>query len=462
MSRTQLVYTMVIAAALYVPIGNAQSASYPESALHEVIKESAAEEAKAKEAEEKSVAERERYERRVRQVKQEIANKRYEIEGYKMRQDKAQQELAGLAVSISDLDARLQSLSDEHHEFNNNTAVQMRDLEAQRKEYTEKQKSLDFEIAELSKARKRAERAIVNQSMEVQSMKAGIARLEASKAELESKTAEMEADEMKVRTEWMQTKLAVAENTKQRDEANAHYTEAKAKRDSALKDLQVSQGDLAKAQRDRNEAMKKAEAEVAKFEKEIASAHRARIASESEQIRLDAEVAKIREYVVRMKESHDDALEQADKSSGLVLKSTLNLETARSELARSVAASDKNNFENQKESARARGIAAAAEAADMVQQIAANSPAPRKTASAPAPQTPSAVKTTAANGRRLWVTNANCTAYEKPDKGARAVGFLNEGEHFSSLPAKKAGWVRIYSPAGTIYVEGTCGKYENE
>lgn len=441
-----------------------------EAQLHQLIKESGAEETKAKELEERVTAEKDRYERRVRQVQKEIANQRYQIEGFKMRQDKAQQELESLSVNIGDLDSKLSALSDEKHDFDASTSQTLTLLESQRREAAEKQKALDSEIAELSKARKRAERSIVNKSIEVQTMKADLARLEATRAEIESKTAETEADEMRVRTEWMQTKIQTAEQMKQRDEAYARLAETKKRHDVAAIDLKNAQADLAKAQKERNDAMKRAEGEVAKYEKEIQGAHKARIAAESEQIRLDAEVAKIREYVARMKESHDQAIEQADQSEGLVWKSTLNLETARSELSRAVSGKDKSNFELQKMQNRERGIAAAADAATMVEAaqlerpkrtVAASSPTPSEAAPVQPgkpgyvgqPDPPSMTK--------AWVTKSSCNAYEKPDKKLKPIGFFNEGQKFMGR-VLKTGWVKIQSASGSaVYVEGNCGTYEN-
>jgi len=301
-------------------------------------------------------------------------------------------------------------------------------------------------------------------------MKADVARLEATRAEIESKTAEMEADEMRVRTEWMQSKIAAAEQLKMRDEANTRLNEAKKRRDVAALDLKNAQADLAKAQAERSVVAKKAETEVAKYEKEIQNAHRARIAAESEQIRLDAEVAKIREYVARVKESHDAAQEQADQSDGLVWKSTLNLETARSELSRAVSNKDKSNYDLQKMANRERGIAAAADAATIVEaaqltkpaapgrKVAASAPvAPMPTESKPGyvgqPDPPSMTK--------AWVTSASCNAYEKPDKGLKPIGFFNEGQKFMGR-VLKSGWVKIQSASGSaVYVEGNCGRYEN-
>lgn len=463
MLRPVLLTLAMILTMSHGQFGFAQSSSSAEATLHDVISESAMEEAKAKELEEKTAAEKDRLERRMRQVQQEISQKRYEIEGFKMRQEKAKQEMLNLSVGTEDLNAKLETIKREHAEFSQSTEETLKNLGSLKQEFSEKQKDLETRVVELSKARKRSERNMINQSLEVQAMKADIARIEATKAELESKMAEMEADEMKVRNEWMQTKLATAESQKQKDDANARLNEAKVRRDMALKDLQISQAELAKAQKDRNDSVKKAEVDVAKYEKDIANAHRERIAAESEQIRLDAEVAKIREYVARMKENQEDAAEQASNSQGLVLRSTLNLETARTELARSVSAGDKVNFERQKEQAKARGMAEAAQAADIVSTIAgmrADATASKR-AVASAKSEPASAPVQAA-GRRTWITSGRCSAYEKPNLQAKSVGYLGQGEKFSAMPAKKPGWVRIYGAGGLIYVEGKCGDYANE
>lgn len=439
-----------------------------EALLLQTIKDAGSEEAKAKQLEEKAAVERERSERRLKQVESEIANQRYMIQSYKLRQDKAKQEYDMLSVTTVDLEKKLEDIKAEKKDFEKNSGEQIANLEAQRTEAQVQQKKLDADIVELAKARKRAERQIINLSMEVQSMKAGVDRLQAARAELESKTAETEADEMRVRTDWMQAKVQTQEHIKQRDESVARLAEAKKRRDMAVNDLKSAQVELSKAQKERNDSMRLAEIEVAKMEKEIQNAHRARIASESEQIRLDAEVAKIREYVARMKESHDQALEQADASEGLVWKSNLNLETARTELAHSVSMKDKENFIKSKEESRARGMAAAAEAADMIEAVKApvraekpsvpeakkDEPKKRETASVVGqPDPPSMTKP--------WITNSKCDAFERPIKDSKPIGFLNAGQRVTGRQLK-SGWVKLQNPDGAIvYVDGKCGQYEN-
>lgn len=445
------------------------SAQAGEALLLQTIKDAGSEESKAKQLEERASLERERSERRMKQVESEISNQRYMIQSYKARQDQAKREYDMLSITTVDLEKRLEDIKAEKKDFEKNSSEQIAALEAQRSEAQAQQKRLDADILELSKARKKAERQIMNLSMEVQSMKAGVDRLQAARAELESKTAETEADEMRIRTDWMQSKVQTQEHIKQRDESLARLAEAKKRRDIAVNDLKSAQAELAKAQKDRDVSMKTAETEVARMEKEIQSAHRSRIASESEQIRLDAEVAKIREYVARMKESHDQALEQADASEGLVWKSNLNLETARTELAHSVSMRDKENFIKTKEDARARGMAAAAEAAELME--AAKVPARIEKPSIPearSEETPKKRETASLVGQpdppsmtKPWITNSKCDAYERPSKATKPVGFLNAGQRVTGRQLK-SGWVKLQNPDGAIvYVDGKCGQYEN-
>jgi hypothetical protein len=187
---------------------------------------------------------------------------------------------------------------------------------------------------------------------------------------------------------------------------------------------------MAKAEKVRNETSKRVQGEVAKYESDIMKANKSRIANDAERIRLESEVAKINEYATRMKDSRDQTLEQQTTSEGLVLKSSLALESARSALTRTVESNDQNSYRADREASRARGLANADEAAQLVQ------------------------------GGRVWVTTENCKAYTTPST-SKAAGFFDAGK---KLLGKDHGsrWVEIMNGTGaSVYIESRCGKYDN-
>lgn len=416
-----------------------------EAQLQQAIQDRGYEEAKAKEMEEKALLKREQEERRLRQVQREITEQKYQIELFKQKQEKALQELESLNAEQTDLDIKLSEFKKEKEKYQQESAQTLSTLDSQLSEFTQKQKSLDKEVEELMQKRKRIEREITNKAVEIQTLKASASRMDTMRAELESKTAELETDEMRTRTEWMQTKVQAAESYKQRDLAQQRLAESKKKRDQAVKDLQIAQAELAKASKLRNEALKKTEIEVAKYEKEIQNAQKSRIFAESEQIRLDAELAKIREYGIRMKETRDQALMQADQSDALVWKSNLNLETARSELSQAVSGYDKKGFDLAKDQSRAKGMQEAAQAAEIVKSV---QNANRQVSSV--------------NQGPLWQTKIQCEAFEKPDRAAPKKGFLKQGQKFPYVELN-AGWAKIQNSSGAvIYVEERCGQYADE
>jgi len=413
----------------YVSTATAQQ-YYPDASLTQIYTQEQIEQKKADELQNKALEQRDLYEKRKREVEQEIASHRFNIEGLKIQQDKAQSELDLLAVDLQHVNGDLASYQAEHQQLDESSKATMAYLEQQRKEFSDKQRALEAELKSLAEARKRAEHDIYGMAMDIEHFKADIAKLDTKVQEAEATRASMDADEMKVRSEWMQTKLAVAEHMKQRDVALEQLSETKKRYDQAAKELGVAHADLVKAEKIRNDTSKKVQADVEKYEHEIMQANKTRITNEAERIRLESEVAKIQEYATRMKDNRDQTLDQQNTSEGLVLKSTLALETARTALTRSVADSDQKSYRAEREQHRTRGLAAAEEASQLIQ------------------------------GGRVWVTTENCKAYSAPNT-KHAAGYFDTGK---KLLGKDHGnrWVEIMNGSGaSVYVESRCGRYDN-
>ena len=117
---------------------HAQDKSWQEGALHDVMSEAQLEEKKAKDLEERAAMERERKERRLRSVEQQIAKAKFRIEEYKARQTSAQNELDNLKVDLADMESRLQSIKAERDELDQSSQATVDYLEGHRKELNTK------------------------------------------------------------------------------------------------------------------------------------------------------------------------------------------------------------------------------------------------------------------------------------------------------------------------------------
>jgi hypothetical protein len=431
----KLKYLASACAIASVSAANAQSGSnssqyYPEASLTQIYSQEQIEQKKADELEQKTIQQRDLYEKQKREVEQQVAAHRYHIEGLKMQQEKAQGELDLLAVDLQHVSGDLASYQAEHQQLDESSKATVAYLQGQRQELADRTKALDTELKSLEDARKKAEKEIYGMAMDIEHYKSDIAKMETKTQEAETKRAGLDADEMKVRGEWMETKMAAAEHMKQRDEAIAQLAETKKRYEQANKELAIAHVEMAKAEKERNDTSKNVATNMAKYEHDIMQANKNRIANEAERIRLESEVAKINEYASRMKESRDQSVEQQTTSEGLVLKSSLALESARTALTQSVADTDQRDYKAEREQHRARGLANAEEASQLVQ------------------------------GGRVWVTTENCKAYSGPNT-KHAAGFFDSGK---KLLGKDHGsrWVEIVNGSGSsVYVESRCGRYDN-
>ncbi|MBX3022266.1 MAG: hypothetical protein KF799_11390 [Bdellovibrionales bacterium] len=413
-------------------LAHAQEDQYfPHGALSNAYYQEKAEQAKADEMEREAVRKRDDYENKRRESERQVAGHKYQIEQLKTRQAKAQEELEMLNASLQHVRDQIRGYETQHAQLDKDTQTVLKRLQGERSVMEAEQKKMEATIADLTLARKRSEREIYEKGIDVQRMKTDTARLETKLAAADAKKTALDAEEMKMRTDWMQAKMALAEAQRQNDEANAQLNEARERWNLAQKDLSETKADLSRVQKARDSVVGRVNDEVARYEKEILAANRAKIAGEAEQIRLSSEAEKMKDYAARIRETRDQAAEQETETNGLVLRTKVAVETARSELHRDVESSDRRVLLNEKAESKRRGLASAAEAAALL------------------------------NGGRVWMTKQKCKAYLTPNSSGQAVGFFESGR---KLMGRDSGgnWIEISNGAGkSVFVEGSCGDYKD-
>jgi hypothetical protein len=404
---------------------------YPHGALSNIYFQEQTEERKAELMEQDAAKKRGDYERQKRDVDHQIAAHRFQIEQLKTRQEKAQDDLDVVNANLQHVKDQIGQYETEHKQANEESAHAIEELNEQRQTLEASQKKMEAELAALTLDRKRAEREIYTKSMEINRMKTESARLETKTAAAEAKRAELEAEEMKTRTEWMQVKMQTADLQKQHDTALATMNDAKERWTKAQKELADAKTDLNRVQKQRDQVVGQVQNDVARYEKEILAASKAKIAAEAEQIRLASEAEKMKDYASRIRETRDSATEQETEVDGMVLRTKVAVETARTELTKDVEASDRKNYVEEKENSKRRGIAAASEAASLL------------------------------GGRRAWKTNSKCPAYMQPDASGQAVGFFEAGRKLLGKD-RDGSWVEISNGSkNSVYVESKCGEFQN-
>lgn len=404
---------------------------YPNALLHDVYTKEQVEQKRKEALEEEAAYKKDKYEKEKARVEQEIESHRNQVESLKIQQARMKEEIETVNTDLAHVTDQLGSYQDEHKKLDENTKATQEYLTSVQENLKTTLKQLNDEVASLTQARKTAEKSIYDKSMDIERMKVEIAGAESKTAEYEAKRADLEAQEMRVRTEWTQLKILTANNLKQRDEAMSELNEAKKRQEAAVKDLNEARGELAKSEKVRTDTQHKAQSEISNYEKEIMDANRKRIASEAERIRLESETAKTLDYVSRIKENRDQTVDQSNDAQGVVMKSTLALQSARTELSETVSAADRKEFRKQRDESVSRGIAAAQEASELL------------------------------GGGRIWVTKSKCKAYEHPKESAKPVGFFEAGNRLMGKDSGSA-WIEITNGiSSSVFVSSKCGSYEN-
>ncbi len=406
--------------------------NYPDAALADAMSQEEMERKRAEELEEKAAEKRAEYERHKREVELKISAYRSNIEALRARQEKAQQEIDSVKTDLADVGYKIEDLKAKNSGFEEKAQKTQEYLETLKVDLTKQQKEYQDRLVASQKAKADAETSIYNKSIEIQRLKTQIAESETRIREAEATRTELEAEEMKTRTVWMQTKLNTADKMNQRDQEIAAANEAKERHGKAVKDLSAAREELAKAEKVRAEVSRKASADISRYESEIVAATKSKMAAEAEKIRLETEVNKLEDLAMRIKTNRDNATEESAEAAGMVLKSRVAVETARSELNGQMHSSDQAAYKRQKEQAQARGLAAASEAADLF------------------------------SGARRWVATGRCKSYGQPTRGSQFVSSLGEGNRIMAREMGNPEWVEVINGSGiSSYVESRCGRFEN-
>jgi chromosome segregation ATPase len=424
---------MLIAIAVSAGVAHAQdySQSYPNSAVYEIYSKQQIEERRAEELEQSAIAEKDRLDKARRDAEAEIAEHKYRIEGIKMRQDKATQELDAVSTDLATIKEQVSVVQTEHKQTEENAQATLDYLAAVQKELVTKQSQLNEETQQLTVMKKRAVDSIYAKGVEMERMKVEVAKAQTRIEDLRAQAADLGAREMQVRTEWMQNKLTVAEFNRQKAEAMAQLQETNKSLTKAQSDLTNSRKELAAAEAGKRHLQNEIADKMAKYEREIAAANRARINAEAERIRVDSETQKIREYAARIKEKRDQVMNEKEDAEGLVMQSSLALEGARTDLTQAAESENKNAYSKMRREAQSRGIAAASKAYKMV------------------------------DGARPFVMSGKCDGYRSP-ASTDVSGSYAKGSKIFARPAG-ADWVEVLngSDGKPSYLNSKCGSFEN-
>lgn len=403
---------------------------YPDGALMQVYQEELIEIKRTEEAERKAVQTRDEYEKRKVESEQQIAAKKYQIENYKMRQEKVQSDVDMMKVELNDLTAKQNEAEGELKIVEQKAQEHFQTMDSTRQELADNQKRLEETVEQLRITRDKTAAAVNKGQIEIQRMRAEMAVLDAEVQKADSKKTELEAAEMKTRTEWMAIKQQIEDYNVQKAEYNKQAVEARVRYEKAQKDLKLAQNEVLIAEKDNKQTAFKVSAEVERLEAAIINAAKSKAMAEANKLRLEAETEKLKAYVAMVRQTKDKASEDQKDAEGLVMQSKLALETAKAELTKEVAKGDSDEFRSKKTEARLRGLASAAEASEML------------------------------DGGRLWQSSKSCKLYRRPSTSSQEMGTVVPGRRLVGSEVSGA-WIKLMNTSGSaIYVDKSCGQFE--
>jgi len=407
-----------------------QQELYPDGALQQVYQEELIEIRRTEEAERKAVQAHDEYEKKKVDAESQIAAKKYQIEGYKMKQEKVAGDMETMQVELSDLTTKQRDTEAELRIVEQKAQEHFQVMDQTKQELENSQKHLTESLDKLRDARDKTAANVTKGQIEIQRMRSEMAVLEAEVQKADSKRAELEADEMKTRSEWMAFKQQVQELNSQKAEYNKQLADAKNRYEVAQKELKQAQSEFVATEKEKNALASKVNADVMKYEQQILAATRQKAMADTEKLRLDVETEKLKSYVSMVRTTKDKAVDDQKDAEGLVMQSKLALETAKAELTKEVAKGDGDEFRAKRTEARLRGLASAAEASNMLE------------------------------GGRLWVSTKPCKLYRRPSTSAQEMGSVSPGRRLVGSEVSGA-WIKLMNTSGSeIYVDKACGRFD--
>lgn len=412
------------------PKDTANQEFYPEGALMQVYQEEIIEVKRTEEAERKAIQARDEYEKKKVEAEEKIQNKKFQIEAYKMKQEKVIQDVEVMQVELADVSKKKKSAEVELKlvEMKMQETNQTHDVTKQ--ELEDSRNRLADTVEKLRVTRDKSAVALNKGLIEIQRMRSEISVLEAEIQKADAKRHEYEAQEMKTRSEWMAFKQQIEELNAQKAEYNRQWADAKTRYENSQKELRQAQNELVIAEKEKNTTAAKVGAEVLRLEAAMQQANRSKTMAEAEKMRVESETEKLKTYIMMVRQSKDRAVEEQSDAEGVVMQSKLALETAKAELTKEVARGDSDEFRSKKTEARLRGLASVAEASNML------------------------------DGGRLWVSTKGCKLYRRPSHTAQEMGDLNPGRRLVASEAS-GNWIKLMNTSGSeIFVDRGCGKFE--
>ncbi len=377
--------------------------------------------AKAQKADEEKKAE----------LEKEIAAKKFQIQSYKVRQDRANNEMLNSRAGLDGLTTELATAEQELASFRQSAEHQLTQADQQKSEYTAAQKKLSDTQDRLRSTKVSLTKALYDGKMEVQKLKTDVAQAEAKVEALEAQNSNLKADAAGVNLQLMAIRTAIDDRRLEIAKANSDLEQTRKGLEKAKVDLAESNIEFKKVEAKKLETDNRVTAEVKRLEETTVAAQKSKTINESEKLRIEAETEKMKNYLASVKRVSSEAIDASIDSQSSVMESRLALQTAKSELGQQVAKSDGLASKKDANSAKIRRLASVAEASDIL------------------------------DGAKPWVMSKSCKLHKRASSSSEVLqADLNLGQKLIGADYSEH-WIKVLNSSGApAFIKKDCGSFE--
>ena len=230
---------------------------YPYGALNQLRDEELENYKRTEDIERKQIEISDKYEQEKKDAEIQIARKKYQIEGYKLRQKDSEAQIRILNTDLKYTQDRLDTTEKQLQAVEQDSKATEAQYQTMHGQLEGTRTKLQETLENLKQQKEKAERTYARRQVEIQRMRTEVAGLETDIARADARKTAVEADEMKARADWLIVKKQIEDKMNEKKAILVQLDEARKKYDKANASLQSAKNDLASSEKDKEQLLKK-------------------------------------------------------------------------------------------------------------------------------------------------------------------------------------------------------------
>lgn len=402
---------------------------YPDGALRQAYEEEMREWKNAEEKELQAIKAREDYERRKVDAEHEIASKKFRINEYKMKQEKAAFDVDMVKTEIGHLDKQQQEVEAELVVVEKIANEQISKSEASSRELETRKKDLTNSLEKLRYTRDEAARSLNKMQIDMQKMRADISVIQADIARTENEKERYESDKNSYMQAYQKVQLEKARTLAELEEMRSRLNVVKTDFNKARQDFEKAKKDqVAFENMARNERLN-ISTSIKKFKADTQQMANLREDAIASRERMETDIQKMKTELAIVKAKNDDTRQKMTEENAAVMESRLALEEAKTDLTEEMATGATGRYKHDTMGFKMRSLASVTDTSEMV----------------PGDSKP-------------WVVKKSCDIVKSPSS-RKKMGSVKKDDRLIASPAD-SGYVKILNSSGqAAFVSESCGDF---